>query len=60
VCSLLDPEGRDQVDAFLAEYPGWSAEPAGPQGRIWGAGRLLSPAHDASDGFFFARLRKSC
>ncbi|MCE7798362.1 RsmB/NOP family class I SAM-dependent RNA methyltransferase [Sphingobium sufflavum] len=59
VCSLLDAEGRDQVDAFLALHPGWVAEDAGPAGRPWGQGRLLTAKQDGSDGFFFARLRKA-
>lgn len=59
VCSLLDAEGRDQVDAFLAAHVGWSAQDAGPAGRAWGQGRLLTAKEDASDGFFFARLQKA-
>lgn len=58
VCSLLDSEGRDQIEAFCARHPGWVAEDATPAGRPWGKGRLLTPAHDDSDGFFVARLRK--
>ncbi|HKX22710.1 MAG TPA: RsmB/NOP family class I SAM-dependent RNA methyltransferase [Rhizorhapis sp.] len=61
VCSLLDKEGRDQVDAFLRRNPGWAADlPRDMPGRRWGAGILLSPAHDRSDGFFFTRMKKSC
>jgi 16S rRNA (cytosine967-C5)-methyltransferase len=59
VCSLLDAEGRDRIDAFLAANPGWTAEDAGPTGRPWGQGRLLTARQDGSDGFFFARLRKA-
>jgi len=59
VCSLLDPEGRSQVDAFLSRFPGWTSEELAGAGRPWGAGRLLTPAHDDSDGFFVARLRKA-
>jgi 16S rRNA (cytosine967-C5)-methyltransferase len=59
VCSLLDVEGRDQVDAFLAAHPGWTADEAGAAGRPWGLGRLLTAKQDDSDGFFFARLRKA-
>jgi 16S rRNA (cytosine967-C5)-methyltransferase len=29
-----------------------------PVGRAHGAGLLLTPGHDGSDGFFFARLRR--
>ncbi|MBN2971926.1 RsmB/NOP family class I SAM-dependent RNA methyltransferase [Roseomonas aeriglobus] len=56
VCSLLDAEGRAQVDAFLARHPGWAAE--GPAaGTAHGAGARLAPATDGTDGFFVARLR---
>ena len=58
VCSLLDAEGVAQVAAFLAAHPGWSVDtPALPFGRPHGAGIRLTPAHDATDGFFVARLR---
>ncbi|HTH28036.1 MAG TPA: RsmB/NOP family class I SAM-dependent RNA methyltransferase [Sphingobium sp.] len=60
VCSLLDPEGRDQLEAFLGRSSDWVAEPLHGAGRSWGAGRLLTPALDGSDGFFVARLRKAC
>jgi 16S rRNA (cytosine967-C5)-methyltransferase len=61
VCSLLDAEGRDQVDAFLAAHPGWQAEPLTlPLGRAHGQGLRLTPGHDGSDGFFVARLRAPC
>jgi 16S rRNA (cytosine967-C5)-methyltransferase len=58
-CALTDREGRGQVDAFIARHAGWSAEPlALPVGRAHGAGWLLTPGHDGTDGFFFARLRR--
>ena len=58
-CALTDREGRGQVDAFLSRHAGWSAEPVDlPVGRAHGAGLLLTPGHDGSDGFFFARLRR--
>jgi len=57
VCSLLDAEGAGQVDTFLAGHPGWRAEPLHlPAGRPRGHGIRLTPAHDATDGFFVARL----
>ncbi len=59
VCSLLDAEGRDRIDAFLATHDGWIAEDAGPAGRACGQGRLLTALQDGTDGFFFARLRKA-
>lgn len=61
VCSLLDREGRDQVDAFLQRNHGWTVElPAHIPARRWGAGMLLTPRHDGTDGFFFTRMKKSC
>lgn len=57
VCSLLDSEGRGQVDAFLKRHPMWSAEKLDlGAGRLHGAGVRLTPAHDGTDGFFVARL----
>jgi 16S rRNA (cytosine967-C5)-methyltransferase len=64
-CALTDREGRDQVDAFLARQAGWRAEPieAGVDqsimGRAHGHGLLLTPGHDGTDGFYFARLRRT-
>lgn len=59
VCSLLDDEGRGQVAAFLDRHDGWRAEAiALPAGRAHGNGTLLTPHHDGTDGFFFARLQK--
>lgn len=61
VCSLLDAEGSDQVDAFLARHPGWTAAPLDlPAGRARGKGVRLDPAHDDTDGFFVARLTAPC
>jgi 16S rRNA (cytosine967-C5)-methyltransferase len=58
-CSLLDEEGQDQVDAFLSAHPGWKSErPVSPAGRARGPGLRLTPAHDGTDGFFVACLRK--
>ncbi|BBD96722.1 RNA methyltransferase [Sphingobium amiense] len=58
-CALTDYEGRGQVDAFLSRHPGWTPEPlALPAGRAHGAGWLLTPGHDGTDGFFFARMRR--
>ena len=58
VCSLLDAEGAGQVNRFLADHPGWTAEPLDlPAGRSHGAGVRLHPATDGTDGFFVARLR---
>ena len=58
-CALTDREGRDQVDAFLSRHAGWTAEPIDLSvGRRHGAGLLLTPGHDGSDGFYFARLKR--
>ncbi len=59
VCSLLAGEGRSQIDGFLARNPGFRADlPDIGAGRADGAGLLLTPAHDSSDGFYLARLQK--
>ncbi len=57
VCSLLDDEGPQQVDRFLAAHRGFSVAPlaigaGGPRG----PGVRLTPASDLTDGFFVARL----
>jgi 16S rRNA (cytosine967-C5)-methyltransferase len=60
VCSLLDAEGRAQVER-VAAATGWSPEPLTlPLGRPHGPGLRLTPASDGSDGFFVARLRRPC
>ncbi len=61
VCSLIEAEGKTQIERFLGKRPGWRAVALElPVGRSCGAGRLLSPGHDATDGFFIARLERSC
>ncbi len=56
-CSLLDEEGPEQVEAFLAAYPNWRAvTPALPLGEAHGPGIRLSPARHGTDGFFIACL----
>jgi 16S rRNA (cytosine967-C5)-methyltransferase len=61
VCSILSREGAGQIDRFLKDHSSWiSEETAIAAGRPDGAGRLLSPAHDQTDGFFVARLRRPC
>ncbi|WP_411341474.1 RsmB/NOP family class I SAM-dependent RNA methyltransferase [Sphingopyxis sp. J-6] len=63
VCSIIEREGRAQVDDFLNRHSGWTADggylPDGI-GRAAGAGYLLTPAHDGCDGFFLARLTRPC
>ncbi len=61
VCSLLAEEGRNQAakfemrrSAFVRDFAPMNA------GRAAGAGHLLSPAADGTDGFFVARWRRPC
>jgi 16S rRNA (cytosine967-C5)-methyltransferase len=61
VCSLLSREGSGQIGRFLERHSSWIREETGIRGgRADGAGRLLTPAHDRTDGFFVARLRRPC
>lgn len=60
VCAITRAEGEQQIGTFLARNAGWTVEDAFAGvdvGRPAGAGRLLTPLHDATDGFFIARLR---
>lgn len=57
VCSLLDAEGADRIEAFLSSNPGWDvALPPLPAGSPRGEGWRLTPFRDGTDGFFFATL----
>lgn len=57
VCSLLDAEGADQVQSFLARHPDWVAAPlALPLGTPHGPGMRLTPLSHSTDGFFVAKL----
>jgi 16S rRNA (cytosine967-C5)-methyltransferase len=61
VCSLLDAEGANRIETFLAAHPGWRSDPPElPLGRPRGHGIRLTPFHDGTDGFFIARLSKPC
>jgi 16S rRNA (cytosine967-C5)-methyltransferase len=61
VCSLLTREGAGQVESFLGQRSAWVVQGAAvPYGRSDGGGRLLTPGHDSTDGFFIARLSKPC
>jgi 16S rRNA (cytosine967-C5)-methyltransferase len=61
VCSLLSREGAGQIDLFMRDHSSWISEPAAiAAGRPDGAGQLITPAHDRTDGFFVARLRRAC
>ena len=61
VCSLLSREGAGQIERFLQRHSSWiSEETPIAGGRFDGAGRLLTPGHDHTDGFFVARLGRPC
>ncbi|HVI98654.1 MAG TPA: RsmB/NOP family class I SAM-dependent RNA methyltransferase [Sphingomonas sp.] len=61
VCSLLDEEGNEQIARFLGGHGGWSSEPAGLSAGVGhGSGWRLTPARDGTDGFFVARLVRTC
>jgi 16S rRNA (cytosine967-C5)-methyltransferase len=61
VCSLLSREGAGQIDRFLGHRSSWiSEETPIAGGRSDGAGRLLTPGYDRTDGFFVARLKCPC
>jgi 16S rRNA (cytosine967-C5)-methyltransferase len=61
VCSIVSREGSGQIERFLQHRSSWiSEETAIAGGRSDGAGRLLTPAYDRTDGFFVARLRQPC
>lgn len=61
VCSLLDREGKAQIDAFAAAHPEWAVRRAlTGVGADRGKGVLLSPYRDGTDGFFVARLERPC
>jgi 16S rRNA (cytosine967-C5)-methyltransferase len=60
VCSVLAEEGRGQAEA-LAKRSSLVPEGLGMvAGRAAGPGRLLTPGHDGTDGFFVARWRAPC
>jgi 16S rRNA (cytosine967-C5)-methyltransferase len=61
VCSLLSREGAGQIQDFLSRRSSWIVqETLDAAGRSDGAGRLLTPGHDGTDGFFVARLGRPC
>ena len=61
VCSLLPDEGPERIAAFRTAHPRWQADPDPiAAGRPVGDGRLLTPAHDGTDGFFIAALTAPC
>jgi len=61
VCSLLSREGAGQINSFLSRRSSWTMQETGlAAGRSDGSGRLLTPGHDGTDGFFVARLNRPC
>jgi 16S rRNA (cytosine967-C5)-methyltransferase len=61
VCSLIEAEGPGQVTTFLSSHGDWRVQPLDlPFGRRQGPGWTVSPAQDGCDGFFIARLERSC
>jgi 16S rRNA (cytosine967-C5)-methyltransferase len=61
VCSILSREGAGQIGDFLIRRSSWHVqELPTAAGRSDGAGRLLTPGYDGTDGFFVARLERPC
>ena len=60
-CSILQREGAGQAANFLGRHSSWVAQDMPfDGGRADGPGWLLTPAHDATDGFFIARFARPC
>lgn len=60
-CSIIGAEGADQARNFLGRHSSWIVQDMPFEGgRADGPGRLLTPAHDTTDGFFVARFAKPC
>jgi 16S rRNA (cytosine967-C5)-methyltransferase len=60
-CSIIRAEGADQARNFLGRHSSWTVHDIPFEGgRVDGPGRLLTPGHDATDGFFVARFAKPC
>ena len=60
VCSLLAEEGPGQAAAFSSRSSMVPETVPIEAGRAAGSGRIVSPAHDGTDGFFVARWRAPC
>ncbi|MEM8696661.1 MAG: RsmB/NOP family class I SAM-dependent RNA methyltransferase [Pseudomonadota bacterium] len=60
VCSLLAPEGEDQIAHFLQFRSDFSKVSPATAAIESGDGYMLTPARHETDGFFFARLQRSC
>jgi 16S rRNA (cytosine967-C5)-methyltransferase len=60
VCSVLAEEGRGQAEALTKRSSLVPVKLAMEAGRASGSGRLLTPGHDGTDGFFVARWQAPC
>ena len=61
VCSLLSREGAGQIQGFISRRSSWIVEETPTAaGRLDDVGRLLTPGHDGTDGFFVARVVRPC
>jgi len=59
-CSIIRAEGADQARNFLGRHSSCLVQDIPfDGGRADGPGRLLTPGHDATDGFFVARFVRS-
>lgn len=63
VCAITRAEGAQQVENFVSRHSAWQADTSLEDDSRWpgrpvGAGRLLTPLHDGTDGFYFARLQR--
>ncbi|MCL6740098.1 RsmB/NOP family class I SAM-dependent RNA methyltransferase [Sphingomonas sp. RB56-2] len=59
-CSIIRAEGADQARSFLGRHSSCMVQDVSfVGGRADGPGRLLTPAHDSTDGFFVARFVRS-
>ncbi len=59
-CSVLDEEGANRMDSFLARHKGWTTEAVPvPLGSKRGNGTRLTPFQDGTDGFFIAIARRA-
>lgn len=60
-CSILRREAGEQAGNFLGRHSSWIGQDVPfDGGRADWPGRLLTPAHDATDGFFVARFVSPC
>ncbi len=61
VCSLLSREGAGRIQDFISRRSSWTLQETPLAAGRWdGAGTLLTPGHDGTDGFFVARLERPC